>query len=65
MSSSRKRPRTTFAPAPAPFALALRPGLVELWRERTLCDAKILVEGETFHVHRNVLAATCDYFAAL
>ena len=72
--SSRKRPRTAAsAPAAAPAAAPalaleggeLRPGLVKLWRERTLCDAEIRVEGETFHAHRLVLAATCDYFAAL
>ena len=68
--SSRKRPRTAAAPAAAP-ALTLEggeacpSGQVKLWRERTLCDAEIHVEGETFHAHRLVLAATCDYFAAL
>eukprot|EP00966_Prymnesium_polylepis_P239564 5540412-Prymnesium_polylepis.1 len=57
----RKRARGTAAePAEAAPRVALSggreaacpDGMVQLWREGSLCDAVITVEGRAFHAHR-------------
>lgn len=64
-----KRPREASSSTTHALVLdggdACPPGLIKLWKDRTLCDAHIIVDGETFHAHRCVLAATSDFFAAL
>ena len=73
----RKRARAAEQPAtPAPEEAVVlaggyrqMPSLVQLWREGALCDASVTAsEGgatETFSAHRNVLAASSEYFRAL
>lgn len=34
-------------------------------KERILCDTVLMVEGEKFHAHRNILAASSPYFLGL
>ena len=37
-------------------------GLHGLWRQQLLCDVTLMVHGESFHVHRVVLASCSQYF---
>ena len=37
--------------------------LIEMWRERRLCDGVIVVEGREFHVHRAVVAIGSKFLA--
>ena len=41
------------------------PALAALWRERSLCDVELMVNGISFHAHRIVLAASSSIFKAL
>ncbi|TRY79056.1 hypothetical protein DNTS_033305 [Danionella cerebrum] len=37
----------------------------KLWTQRVGCDVKIETEGEVFHAHRVILAASSDYFRGM
>ena len=41
-----------------------RPIVTSMWREGRFCDGVVVCEGHHFHVHRVVLAASSDFFAA-
>ena len=67
--SSAPAPAIAHAPELVPVVVEggepFPPGFVQLWRDETLCDAKVLVQGETFHAHRCVLAAQSGFFSGL
>jgi len=37
-------------------------GFQRMWKEGLLCDTELIVQGQTFRVHRSYLAACSQYF---
>ena len=40
-------------------------GFERLWQDAVMCDTKLVVQGEEFHVHRYFLAACSHYFCCM
>nr|XP_056721518.1 kelch-like protein 3 [Euleptes europaea] len=59
MSSSQKKEQPAML---KPRPLGLKQGLAEMYQEELLCDATLIVDGQTFPCHRALLAAISPYF---
>jgi len=40
-------------------------GFQRLWQDALMCDTQLLVQGQTFNVHRGFLAACSQYFYSM
>ncbi|ESN98498.1 hypothetical protein HELRODRAFT_84578 [Helobdella robusta] len=40
-------------------------GFQRLWQDSSMCDTQLIVQGQTFHVHRCYLAACSQYFYSM
>ena len=40
-------------------------GFQRLWMDALMCDTQLLVQGQTFNVHRSYLAACSQYFFSM
>lgn len=62
---TRKRTREQRESVALRGGIACPPGQISLWRDRSLCDVTITVDGTKFVAHRTVLAATSEYMRGL
>lgn len=49
----------------AAHGTAVVEGFQRLWQEALMCDTQLLVQGQTFNVHRSYLAACSQYFFSM
>lgn len=47
------------------YAKFLLEGLHSLFLSKDFSDIKVIIDGQVFHAHKNVLAAACPYFYAM
>jgi len=45
--------------------VAVVKGFQRLWQEGVMCDTQLLVQGQTFNVHRAYLTACSQYFYSM
>lgn len=65
MSSRDERTTATVRFMPENHTTNLMKSIAEMRRSSLLTDVNLLVEGRDFPAHKNVLAASCDYFKAM